>query len=190
MRPILFTLTLGLVGCSGSPSDSSSTEDETAMCAMAPCGGDVVGTWTLAASCLTTYKGTCGDTYDETNVTTTATLTLDASGGYSLRLGLSGTETWDSPLDGPCGHFTACPQCTGTRVPSSDPNQCLCKYPVDQAPSTASGMYTASDAGSISLTFQDSGKTWNASYDFCARGDMLVLNDWGGSALNGVYRRQ
>jgi hypothetical protein len=181
-------LALIVAACGGTASDSQ--KQEIAMCSATPCGGgSLVGTWTLDTSCVTTYTSSCA-TYDDSKVTTTGMIVFGADGTFALQVARTGDEIQSTPLHGACGSLSTCPTCTGTPVAGSDSSQCECEVPVSPTPWVQHGKYVASDAGSITMIFQADGVPWNASYDFCARGDTLVLNDWAGSELNAVYRRQ
>jgi hypothetical protein len=82
-----------LSGCGGSGGMCGNT---------AACGGDIVGTWTIASSCVSgssAISATCpGETVDGANLKVTGTVTYNADMTYTANSILSGSETLMLPL--------------------------------------------------------------------------------------------
>lgn len=165
------------------------------------CGGDIVGTWAIAAICnftVSTAPGICpGIQYTGTTATEMGTFTFNADGTASENL--TGTLTLHESVPASCleGVLGTCAEVdanfqmavqdgtyTSGSCVSAASGSCEC---TGTAPltGTASGTYTTSGS-MLTVTTTGSGNTSTSSY--CVQGATLGLSVPNGSGAPLIYR--
>jgi hypothetical protein len=160
------------------------------------CGGDLVGTWTIASSCVSagsSMSALCpGATADTANLKVTGTITYTADMTYTTNSVLSGSETLVLPLS--CfvqsDVSATCDQlgqiymndptnqsatCTGSSI-------CTCTIVLSNQTSTRTGTYSTTAAGLATDT--PTGGAPSQS-DYCVRGQTLTLSPHAGAGIMG-----
>lgn len=166
--------------------------DSNAQCAITPCGGDVVGTWSLGSLCgfgaleQLPVAG-CTGTSDTTDLQVSGTVTYDATGAYSSVLTLHGPIHFAFPDS--CigdGSSASCEQLTQSIAPltqgeesvyesftCSGGDTCECVGQLRSTTLSDTGTYVVSESG-LMMT-DNSGETVSAKY--CVTGSTLVVQD-------------
>ena len=199
-RPTTMTRTLTqalavfvlVLGCGGGSSGGACAGDDS-------CGGDVVGTWDIASTCLSgNLMGSVScpsATLDISGLREDGSLTWNSDLTYTTTVTVSGAETETFPDTClPMLNVASCDElntklqatlqlssmyarisCTATS------NGCRCTFEYAPQPTTTSGTYTTSGAMLTSTT--SGGKSSKASY--CVQGTRLLMSGNGsGSAIN------
>jgi hypothetical protein len=184
LRPLaLFAL---LLGCGGS---SRSTNLRPTCGQVQPCGGDVVGDWTIGASCQMglhfDFSFCPNPTIDPSGLATTGTFSLTADFMYTAATNAAGSFDIDFPASCvpsgmTCADLTATVQ--GMVAPNLGPGlqsvscagttACVCTvFPIPSV-TNESGTYTVS--GNAITTTAASG-TSITTFDYCVQGNTLHL---------------
>jgi hypothetical protein len=185
----------GLSGAAGNAAVSLGCEPAPA------CGGDPVGTWQIATSCLdidlSSYTAECdGATARAVDFGVTGTITYDADLTYTLTSTLSGrvVASWPAPCLTPangiqvtCEQLRAALLAPGTYqsitcVPAS--SGCTCSLEMNAESSWSEGRYVTDAAGVLTET--DS--TGSARQrDYCVKdGATMTLSPYPAGALRGM----
>ena len=135
-----FAIGVTLVGCS---SDSSGSGGNCGK--VAPCGGDIVGTWKVVDSCAdsapaTTSTGACpGETFQVASLSASGTITFSADMTYDVSLIESASETATVPTS-----------CLGTGGTGGIPVSCdeFAKVLAEVTPADAGASTTCAASGS------------------------------------------
>jgi hypothetical protein len=171
-----------LVGCGSSSSGSGSSADPGATCGkVAACGGNIVGTWSVAASCASPaapmIPGCTTASVKDVSATASGTSTFNSDGTFTLDSTQSGMETLVIPnscLSGAsCSSLSAIlsvglgdagttASCTGSS------SECDCTLGLPASTSKEMGNYTVSGN---TLTTMANGTTTSA--DYCVQGNEL-----------------
>jgi hypothetical protein len=182
----LAVLVTGLsLGCS-----SSSTGGSADCASVAPCGGNLLGSWTVDESCASSSAeivpgGCAGETAQVTASNVSGALTFNADMTYTLTSSGSYTETLTIPLScfPPSGATVAC---TGINMGGTEDagtggimgscaisnSNCVCTVP---APSTATESGTYSISGSM-VTTTPTGGSGSMTDSYCVSGNTLHLS--------------
>jgi len=170
-------------GASGTAGDAGSCQENP------PCGGDLVGSWTIIGSCMTELVGTasCPELVaDARQYQQRGTVTYSANGSYTSTVTSSGTLGVTYPAA--CLFTLSCKEyelaLSSSLPPGYELNgcaegaagSCACSYDIDTAPMTASGAYTVSNGV---LTQQSSAGT--VTSDYCVTANQLRLTSRNGS---------
>lgn len=141
-----------------------------------PCGGDLVGTWTINKACISslTPDSTCaGDTISNTSATETGTLSFTSAGTYTSNVSLTLSYTEMIPascisgltcadLQSQFAIIGATATCTGSTV-------CTCSISL-AANGAETGTFTASGT---SLTTTSSASGNSSSMGYCVQGNTV-----------------
>jgi hypothetical protein len=145
-----------------------------------PCGGNLVGTWTITTGCITgtgikdaAAGGTCsGERVQVTGVNESGILMFNADMTYSIT-SMSEQATYaftfpDSCVGGTCSDAAAALLSTGEYLTVSCTGTATCSCNALQTPqtNTESGTYTL--AGTTLVTTSTTGKT--TTVDYCVQG--------------------
>jgi hypothetical protein len=164
----------------------------------AACGGDLVGTWTIASSCvsvsLSTFDSQCPSAAaSSSNLQASGTFTYNADMTYSKSAALSGSAVVTLPascltiqdVTVTCAQinqvFLATPipgmtlNCTGS-------SSCTCTETFTNTTSALSGTFTTTTGGLVTETASDGAV--NTS-DFCVKGTTLTQSPHGSSMMMG-----
>lgn len=162
-------------GASGTAGDAGSCRETP------PCGGDLVGSWTIIESCMSELVGTtsCPEVVaDARQYQQRGTVTYAANGSYTSTITSSGTLVVTYPEA--CLFTLSCKDYELALSSSLPPGYalngcaegaagaCACSYDIDTAPMTASGTYTVNNGV---LTQQSSAGT--VTSDYCVKADQL-----------------
>lgn len=154
---------------------------------VSPCGGSLVGTWTITSSCESvsnfTFGAECpGATLDESQVTSSGTMTFNADMTVTSSLSVSGTRRFSLPLAcgeaaavGSCDEYAslivpAPPEATTTCPTVGSACNCTMVYAV---PTTSSGAGTYSAAGNLVTLISPAGDP--VDFGYCVQGNTLHL---------------
>ena len=180
-------LSLGLVIAAAAavvPACGSSGDASAASCgAVQPCGGSLVGTWTVQAACQPVEDFTSGEecpaaTIDQSAHITSGSLTFNADMTFTSSVSQSGTLRVMAPLA--CVAAATCDEYASSIVPSSpddtitcttvggDTCDCSLVHPMPQIRS-ASGTYTTA-GNTLTLTSSSA-----ASSSYCVQGNTLHI---------------
>jgi hypothetical protein len=176
---------------------SCSSGSHASCTAVAPCGGNLVGTWKLQDSCSSsTSTVSCGTNHTAFSENLNGTITFNSDMTYALSSGGDETITLTIPLS--CFTNTGTTTdlaCTGVRSgPSSLPgpgtctvsgSNCDCHMDEPLPNVTESGTYGLS--GSMITTTPSNGDGTNSTVGYCVSGDTLSI---GGAAVVGVSGEQ
>jgi hypothetical protein len=189
-----------LVGCSSSSSGADGSA--AASCGkVAPCGGDIVGTWKIVASCTQapspSTTGTCptGGTVQALSVDASGTATFNADMTYSVNITELVSETVDVALS--ClsanGVTESCADLS-TAIASSAPDagatsscttagaNCSCTLSESEPAIDETGTYTVS--GTAFTTMQGTGSNSGmGGGSYCVQGNTLILSSVGASGM-------
>ena len=145
---------------------------------VAPCGGDITGTWTIASICLPNSSaasvGTCaGTTLQVDSANIKGTLTFSAGTYEESVTGGSVVETVTEPMT--CLNGTACASVSGTSgnvsgVCAVSGANCVCTATVTETVAATSGTYSI--AGSM-ITVSSSNAAETDGY--CVQGNTLTV---------------
>jgi hypothetical protein len=152
---------------------------------VAPCGGSLVGTWTVSSSCDSPTNFTGGAacpaaTIDESQVKVTGLLTFGADMTFATSIAQSGTLRFSVPVDcvasigaGSCDELASLispgpPDATTTCTTTNATCVCALVYAGSLA-TNSNGTYTT--AGSVLTTTDDAGYTADSSY--CVQGNAI-----------------
>jgi hypothetical protein len=169
-------------------------------CGRAACGGDIVGTWTIAENCDPSagtgmVSGFCPQApANVTGVSETGTLTFDAGMTFVLVDRVMGTETilylpeclaqTGAPtcddLNGIYANFVG-PVFSAASCASAS-NGCLCTVVIDSA-LNQSGTYATSGS---TLTLVPSGSTTTAPVGYCVQGSTLTITSMPMAGTSGM----
>ena len=177
-----------LSGCGGS-GDSGGT------CGNTPaCGGDIVGTWTIASSCVTpgpSMPAVCQGTNDIANIKITGTITYNADMTYTGNSLVSGSETVMLPLS--CLTSSNAPATcdqlgqlymkdpTNQSATCSGSSICTCKIVISET-SMTTGTYATTAAGLLADT--PTGESPSQT-DYCVKGKTLTLSPHAAAGMMG-----
>jgi hypothetical protein len=187
-----FLAVMILSGCGGSGGTCGNT---------APCGGDIVGTWTITSSCVSADAsmissmidtGCPGTTVSGVHVNIAGTVTYKADLTYTASSTLSGSESVTLPasclmsqgVTATCAQLTQAlagnaafksANCTGS-------SSCTCTVVLMDDTSTQTGTYTTTPAGLLTETA--AGGTPDQS-DYCVKGNTLTDSPHAGAAMMG-----
>jgi hypothetical protein len=172
-----FTLLAFAMACGGSTGDS---DGGSASCTTAPCGGELVGTWTAKQGCASgsytsTIAGCTSTTVTVSNFTVGGTLTFNGDGTWndSLNESLSAHEEFPATClaAAECtqheASLTSQPGITGASCQFGD--ACACDY-VSTVTLNKSGSFQTSGS---SVTFAGAGQPDTEGY--CVSGNTLTL---------------
>lgn len=189
-----------LVACSSSSSGADS--NAASSCGkVAPCGGDIVGSWKIVASCAqapSTTGDPCsnGGTVQAVSVAASGTATFNADMTYSVDVAESDSETVDVPLsclsvNGVAGSCADLAMAIGSVAPDAGTTaSCTtaganCSCTVSEAGTTfdETGTYTVS--GTAFTTMQGTGaNTGTGGGSYCVQGNTLhILSTMGASGM-------
>jgi hypothetical protein len=191
-----------IIGCGSSSSSSGS--DPAATCGkVAACGGDIVGTWSAGASCVTqaaaSVPGCTSASVKDVTATARGTSTFNSDGTFTLDSTQSGMETLVIPTsclssggttvtcDALSGLLTAAFGDAGTSAScTTSSSECDCMVAVPASTTKESGTYTVSGN---TLTTKSGGTTTTA--DYCVQGNELhVISSATGAAGDIVATKQ
>jgi hypothetical protein len=154
------------------------------MCPAAqPCGGDLVGTWTIMSLCLSSDSGSTAacptESDDARGLVLTGTMTFGADSSFTTTDTLSGTVVRSIPLScargagaGSCAQVEALIGSASYRsVRCTGASTCTCT--IDLVPTTASSTGTYVKATNLVTISQSDGSVETDSY--CVSGDTLTL---------------
>ncbi len=202
-----------LVGCSSSGSgsnqcssllgcSSSGGGNQSALCSdVTPCGGNVVGTWTITSSCLSSTYTTaeaCGSVPALDTMTVAGSVTLGSDMTYSRTTSLAGTEATTVPAS--ClttgGVTLTCAQiqqelatlgntatCTG-----GSGGGCVRDAPITSSSTTETGTYSTS-GDTITLT-SSTGSASTSPYCVSGNGSTLTLTPTNVGPAGFTYHRE
>jgi hypothetical protein len=150
-----------------------------------PCGGSIVGTWTVHTSCgsIGNFTGgvTCtGATLDESMKVTSGTLTFNADMTYATTVAQSGTIKFKAPLS--CTSAASCDELATSiyPMPPDATSTCTTANAVCDCSIVYSGPMTGTDSGTyttagnvVTLTPSSGGPPIPGSY--CVQGNELHL---------------
>lgn len=170
-------------------------DDDAASCDFAACGGDPVGEWRIADSCVT-YDTSPPEDCPEADasygtVDMSGTMSLDADGTYSLSTSMSFDVTIDFPTS--CLGGATCDQIEQNLVLSfpgsscqTSAQGCACTSPFDES-SDETGTWEA-DGGTLRVVDQGGDPT---DLDLCATGGSLQLRSAseGGGTIEMILQR-
>jgi hypothetical protein len=168
---------MALVAACGGSSRSDNGGNSTG-CGGAPCGGDVVGKWTLVSDCSPNpywmFVAPCVEpnVYEHAGVTVTGTTEYRTDGTYSESITMSGTAHLTYPAA--CVTVT-CDQIAQFYTSGAATYSCAagaaggCVCTVQMVGQTTSRAGTYSTSGSV-LTKQDTAISSPARADFCVQG--------------------
>ena len=183
-----FSAILALASCGGS-SDGGSCGNTS------PCGGDIVGTWTIQSSCVAgaTMDGGCpGATIDSTNIKVTGTAVYRSDLTYSVTGVLNGSISTTLPpscLVGQGQTFT-CAQLqdlltaqgeSGLTFTCSGTSSCTCVETLTAVTTNETGTYTTTAGGLLTQTPSDGSDP--DENDFCVKGNTLTLSAHGDATM-------
>jgi hypothetical protein len=161
----------------------------------APCGGDVVATWTIASSCVSDTAKSMGNMNCPGATTNTSSLhiggtaTFNADMTYTRTTTTSGTVTTTFPAS--ClsqgGVTITCAELS--QLLMQDPSMgsgscagttsCSCTFNAQNASSTETGTYTTTAAGVLTLTSSTNGVEED---DYCVKGNTFTISPHPGAA--------
>jgi hypothetical protein len=166
-------------------------------CSISACGGDLIGTWNVGAWCGMRSAPSfqlCDVMIDDSMLVETGTVTFGSDMTYTTNFQLTGTEFRIVPLPVYCNGVTyencedSCRSFShGTGGPSADGKSCVCSEPVNES-ARATGTFTTTVSGGLTMTF--SGSSDSSTYQYCVKGNELVIVGEGGSYLSAVFVRQ
>jgi hypothetical protein len=152
------------------------------VCSFTPCGGDLLGSWTIQTACLASIlvPNCPGAALDPKDVTVTGNFTFGSDGTLAIDIATSGT--WQGLVPPSCVAGTDCPSIAVTLFqPNAPPATCT---------SNADGGCTCSSPATPTQTgsrpYRISGTT-AASMSFCVQDDVLKLMNEAGTVF--VSRR-
>ena len=166
------------------PACGSSGDGSAASCGtVQPCGGSLLGTWTVQAACQPVEDFTLGEecpgaTLDQSAHITSGSLTFNADMTFTSSLSQSGTLRVTAPLA--CVAAATCDEYASSIVPSSpddtttcttvggDTCDCALVHPMPQIRS-ASGTYTTA-GNTLNLTSPSA-----SSSSYCVQGNTLHI---------------
>ncbi len=179
--------------CAGTSKDS--TKDSGGKCLNAAgCGGNIVGTWKIASSCLTIDPASImnmscpGETTSTSGLKYSGTVTYAADMTYTTNYTTSGNITFSLPasclmqqgITLTCDQLSQAlagqPMMMGTSSGScstASGGGCTCKIALSNVDSSASGTYTTTGSGSLTQTPMN-GTVENDVY--CVKGSTLTLS--------------
>ncbi len=202
----LTTISYG-IACSPDDGTPETNDESDAECSVAPCGGDVVGSWQFTSLCglgaleQLPVEG-CSGTSDATGLQPTGTVTFAADGNYSVMLSLGGPIRFSFPVS--CltsGSATTCEELNQALAPltqgdaslyesftCSGTDTCECVAHLRGVTLEDSGTYVVSGS-SMTMTGM-SGEVSHSTY--CASGPTLAMQDASedSSGMSFVSRRQ
>jgi hypothetical protein len=167
--------------------------------AFVPCGGNVVGTWTLSSVCTSDsqsgFNGCQSATIDVSGIEFSSTMTFNADMTYSSSTMASGMSIATIPaaclvqqgVTETCAQYqqalaaepsTAGATCTGS-------NSCTCTIPAPDTTGMEMGTYVTTAAGVLTLTRMLGGFSDMTSEDYCVDGNRLTVSPQGSSAMMG-----
>jgi hypothetical protein len=188
MKALSACIAIGMtiLGC-GSSSGGGSGSDPAATCGkVAACGGSIVGTWTVAASCATaaapSVPGCASASVKDVMVSASGSSTFKSDGTFTLNSTQSGSEVLVIPMS--ClssgGATATCAQLSGilgaalmgdagtTASCTTSGSECDCMIGLPSTTNMESGTYKVSGT---TLTTMSGGTTTTA--DFCVQGNEL-----------------
>lgn len=189
------TCVLSGLSCSGK-NEGSATCGNTA-----GCGGNIVGTWSIVSTCVSSEESpanaaSCpGETVKTSGVTATGTVTYGSDGTYSTNFTINGSAILTIP--GSClksGNVTiTCDQLQESLTTmGSDSFQsatcgasgdgCACTFTLKPTPSMSNGTYTTTAAGVLTETTGGS----SDQSDYCVKGSTLTLSPHADSTMGGM----
>jgi len=176
-----FSAVLALGSCGGS-SDGGSCP------ATAPCGGDIVGTWTIQSACLVSsmMDGGCpGSTIKASSLTYTGSAVYRADLSYALNGVLAGSITATFPTS--ClmnqGQVLTCAQVQDLLTTQADPglsfsctgtSPCTCVETLTGVVVNDVGTYTVGAGGLLTLNASDG--RGPEQDDYCVKQNTLTLS--------------
>jgi hypothetical protein len=180
---------VGLSGCGGSGGTCGNT---------AACGGDIVGTWTVTSSCVSTnvsmFDSSCpGATIGNVNLKIVGTATYNADLTYTSSATFSGSESVTLPAS--CltvnGSTATCAQLTQTLAGNpgfksatcTGSGGCTCNVVLNDETTNDTGTYTTTAVGVLTET--PTGGAASQS-DYCIKGKTMTNSPHAGSAMMGV----
>ena len=187
-------------GCGGTASNGSGANCQ----AVAPCGGDVTGTWKITSVCQQPQSadlgdgGSCpGQMLQVSLVGLDGTVTFGGGSFTSAITGGAASEMLTEPTScfGANTSVLSCDQLS-TALMESDAgttgscavsgSNCICNGTVTVQPTTSSGTYTISGT-SLSLTLANS-TTGPQSDGYCVQGNTLYLDASAASSMTGTQQ--
>jgi hypothetical protein len=185
---------IALVGCSSSSSGGDSSA-QSSCGKVAPCGGNIVGTWKIVASCAqapssSTPGNACtnGGTVQAISVDASGTATFNADMTYSVNILEMDSETVEVPLSclstngvmGTCADLASAISGVGTDAGTSAScttagANCTCTVSESGTTLDETGTYTVS--GTAFATMQGTGaNTGMGGGTYCVQGNTLTLS--------------
>jgi len=185
-----FPAFLGLASCGGSSSGGSCGS-------VTPCGGDVVGTWTIQSSCLenVAQQGGCpGSTVDQSTLNVTGSYAYRADLTYTLTGVLNGSATTTLPTS--CltlqGQILTCAQVQDLVTSAADPgisitctgtSTCTCVETLSNISISDAGTYAITTGGLLTLTSSDGSDP--EMDDYCINGNTLTMSPHADATMMG-----
>jgi hypothetical protein len=173
-----------LAACSESSGESGSCGN------VQPCGGSLVGAWTLQSSCETIANfvsaGDCpGASLDQSMVTTSGSLVFNADLTYTVNTSVSGTRKVRAPLE--CISAASCDEYAMLFVPGPPIATTTCTTVGNTCDCTT--VYSTPEVGGNDGTYSTSGTTVTAApaggipsdAPFCVQGNTLYINEVDGT---------
>ena len=191
----LSALVLGVISISGVASCGSGGASS---CGTAPCGGDIVGDWTITESCLTfPMESPIADcpsaTVNTSGFDVTGNISYRSDLSYSGTLTIGGSFALTLPpscltvqgITLTCGQVDQAvkqamidmPDPTIQSVSCTGSGSCVCTFQLTPMPGTTAGTYTTSGTQLI----EDGTSTSN----YCAKGSELHVMSTGAAAMAG-----
>jgi hypothetical protein len=147
-------------------------------CSFTPCGGDVVGTWTIQRVCpVSIFVQNCPTVaLDPRDVAVTGSFTFGADGTLTIDIRSSGT--WDGVVPSSCVAGTDCQSIAGTLFqPNAPPATCTSD---GDGGCACSSPATPQQTGSRPYSIAGMSV---ASMSFCVEGDVLKLMNEAGTVF-------
>jgi len=151
--------------------------------AFTPCGGAIVGTWSITGYCsnLTISSSYCTGVSVSTQVQMNGTFNFTSTGTYSIASMASGTMNMTVPQS--CLNGLTCAQvgspigqgssgASGSCMSTTNGN-CSCSESIVNSPSSEQGTYSTS--GSSLTMIKTGGSTSEGSTQYCVQGDTLMI---------------
>jgi len=164
----------------------------------AACGGSIVGTWTIASSCVSASASAVDSecptaTAHSSALTITGTITYNADGTYTSSSTLSGSFSVSLPsscltsngVTATCDQLNQAFQSSptpGVTLHCTGSSSCSCTETIANQTSSETGTYTTTAAGL--LTDTPTGGTADQT-DYCVKGTTMTQSPHAGSAMMG-----
>ena len=175
MRSSILIICVWLLGCGDGGSGQCG--------AFTPCGGAIVGTWSITGYCsnLTNSSSYCTGMSVSTQVQMSGTFNFTSTGTYSIASMATGTMNMTVPQS--CLNGLTCAQvgssmsqgsggASGSCMSTTNGN-CSCSESIVNSPGSEQGTYSTS--GSSLTMIKTGGSTSEDSTQYCVQGDTLMI---------------